>query len=556
MKLILHLTHVSRRTAFLAILAGCLCGASTAGLVVLINLVLNSATPVNSGYLLAFVGLLIALIGLTIWSQALLVQLAEGSVYELRLHLSRQILATPLRRLEALGAPRLMAVLTGDIADISTGYLNLPTLFIQGTALLIGLVYLGVLSWALLLAGVVFLVVGALGYLALAQRAQRALRSAREKQDSLFDHFRGLTEGTKELKIHRSRREAFLKDLLQGTAQVTREYTVAGMKTYAVARGWGNSLFFVLIGLLLFGLPLVQPISAYALRGAALIVLYMISPLAIILNMLPILGRAAVALRKVEELGLALSSASGEEAETAPLNNTPGWHTLQLKGITHIYSHEQDDSPFTLGPIDLTFHPGELVFLVGGNGSGKTTLAKVLIGLYPPETGAIDLDDQPVTDANREDYRQLFTIVFSDFYLFEHLLGLVSPQLDAQARNYLIQLQLDRKVQVTDGILSTTALSQGQRKRLALLTAYLENRPFYVFDEWAADQDPLFKQLFYTQLLPDLKARGKTVLVITHDDKYFHVADRLIKLDYGQLIGSERQAQVLARATAQAVGAA
>src|SRR5207249_2754344 len=160
-----------------------------------------------------------------------------------------------------------------------------------------------------------------------------------------------------------------------------------------------------------------------------------------------------------------------------------------------------------------------VVFLIGGNGSGKTTLAKLLMGLYPPESGAIYLDSQPITDSSREAYRQLFSVVFSDFYLFEQLIGLVSPGLDARARDYLVQLQLDRKVQVEHGILSTTALSQGQRKRLALLTAYLENRPFYIFDEWAADQDPVFKELFYTKILSDLKARGKTVLVITHDDK-------------------------------------
>jgi len=535
MKLIMYLLRASRRTAILSILAGTLCGASTAGLVALINTVLNSETPDVQTYLPIFVGLLLALIGLTIWSQVLLVQLAEGSVYELRLRLGRQILATPLRQLETLGAHRLMATLTGDITDISNGYLTLPTLFIQGTALVIALAYLGVLSWALLVAGVGFLVVGAFVYLSLARRAQHALARARANQDILFQHFRGLTEGAKELKIHRLRRDAFLNDLLEGTAQATRQYTVAAMKTYATARGWGNSLFFVLIGLLLFGLPLIQPISTYALRGSVLIVLYMISPLSIILNVLPILGRAAVALQKVQDLGLMLSTSSDAAAGSAQLADLPAWNSLQLTNVTHAYYHENDDSRFLLGPIDLTLHPGELVFLVGGNGSGKTTLAKLLIGLYPPETGAITLDGQPVTDANRESYHQLFSTVFSDFYLFDQLLGLVSPELDAQARDYLVQLQLDRKVQVDQGILSTTDLSQGQRKRLALLTAYLENRPFYVFDEWAADQDPLFKELFYTQLLPDLKARGKTVLVITHDDAYFHLADRLLKLDSGQL---------------------
>jgi putative ATP-binding cassette transporter len=197
---------------------------------------------------------------------------------------------------------------------------------------------------------------------------------------------------------------------------------------------------------------------------------------------------------------------------------------------------EKDDSTFVLGPIDLTLRSGELVFLVGGNGSGKSTLAKIVTGLYPPESGEIRLNGLPILDSNRDDFRQIFSAIFSDFYLFDSLLGLESTERDEQAREYLKQLHLSHKVRIANGVLSTTSLSQGQRKRLALLTAYLEDRPFYLFDEWASDQDPLFKNIFYTRLLPELKQRGKTVLVITHDDKYFDLADRILKLDFGKII--------------------
>jgi putative ATP-binding cassette transporter len=176
---------------------------------------------------------------------------------------------------------------------------------------------------------------------------------------------------------------------------------------------------------------------------------------------------------------------------------------------------------------------------VGGNGSGKTTLAKLLAGLYIPESGEIRLNGQLITDDLREHYRQYFSVVFSDFFLFESLLGLDDSELDSKARDYLSKLQLEHKVNLENGVLSTTDLSQGQRKRLALLTAYLENRPIYIFDEWAADQDPLFKEIFYYQLLPELKARNKTVVVISHDDRYYHVADRIVKLDFGEIVRDE-----------------
>jgi putative ATP-binding cassette transporter len=203
--------------------------------------------------------------------------------------------------------------------------------------------------------------------------------------------------------------------------------------------------------------------------------------------------------------------------------------------VTHHYYREREDDHFMLGPIDLTFRPGELVFLVGGNGSGKSTLAKVITGLYPPAGGEIRLNGRRIDEHNRDDYRQYFSAVFSDYFLFDRIVGVGGNGADERARDYLVRLHLDHKVSIAEGEFSTTQLSQGQRKRLALLCAYLEDRPFYVFDEWASDQDPLFKEVFYTQLLPELRSRGKAVLVITHDDRYFGCADRLIRLDYGKI---------------------
>ncbi|WP_310481926.1 ATP-binding cassette domain-containing protein [Chamaesiphon sp. VAR_48_metabat_403] len=190
---------------------------------------------------------------------------------------------------------------------------------------------------------------------------------------------------------------------------------------------------------------------------------------------------------------------------------------------------------FLLGPISMTLEPGTVTFLVGGNGSGKSTLAKLITGLYLPQSGAVYLNDKLIVERDLEWYRQHFSAIFSDFYLFEQCLGFDRINLDRDVEQYLRELQLDRKVTVKDGTLSTINLSQGQRKRLALLTAYLEDRPIYLFDEWASDRDPLFRDLFYKEILGKLKARGKTILVISHDDRYFHLANQIIKLDYGTI---------------------
>ncbi|WP_067697499.1 ATP-binding cassette domain-containing protein [Nocardia jejuensis] len=198
----------------------------------------------------------------------------------------------------------------------------------------------------------------------------------------------------------------------------------------------------------------------------------------------------------------------------------------------------EDATGFQLGPIDLTFEPGQITFVVGGNGSGKSTLAKLITGLYVPRTGTLKLNDEPIDHENIEWFRQNSSAIFTDFHLFEDYLGF-EPGIDVEVRRYLEELQIAHKVTVQDGRLSTINLSQGQRKRLALLTALLEDRQIYLFDEWAADQEPKFREVFYREILADLKRRGKTVIVITHDDRYFHLADQLVKLDFGRVAEAE-----------------
>jgi putative ATP-binding cassette transporter len=194
------------------------------------------------------------------------------------------------------------------------------------------------------------------------------------------------------------------------------------------------------------------------------------------------------------------------------------------------------ESGFRLGPLDLVFEPGQITFIVGGNGSGKSTLAKLITGLYVPQSGTVSLNGEPIDHQNIEWFRQNSSAIFTDFHLFEEYLGFDRPGLDGEVRRYLEQLQIAHKVTVQDGRLSTIDLSQGQRKRLALLTALLEDRQIYVFDEWAADQEPKFREIFYREILVDLKKRGKTVIVITHDDRYFDRADQLVKLDFGRMV--------------------
>ncbi|HEX8351279.1 MAG TPA: cyclic peptide export ABC transporter [Pyrinomonadaceae bacterium] len=558
MKLLRFLLRYSReikysRTALaVTVLTGVAGGLVNTALLALINSALGSEGPPPPRLLAGFAVLCVALPVMRFVPEVLLLRLTQGAMFDLRLHLCRRILSAPLRLLEELKPARLLATMTEDIPTVTGAIILLPLLCMHGAVLVSCLVYLGWLSPLVLAFVLGFMAVGVVSYQLPTMRAMRYFKRGREEWDELVKHFRAMTEGTKELKLHRERREAFITDEVRPTADAQRRFQFTGNTIYIATRTWGQVLFFILIGLLLFVVPGWRPVGATTLTGYVLILLYMMTPLEVMLNMLPAFGRAKVAMEKIEALGVSLAT-RGEEAGAghAPARD---WRRIELAGVTHTYYRESENSTFTLGPIDLSFRPGELVFLAGGNGSGKTTLAKLLTGLYTPEGGEIRLDGRAVDEEGMERYRQLFSVVFSDFYLFEKLLGLGHDELDERAGGYLSQLQLTHKVQVSGGRLSTTDLSQGQRKRLALLTAYLEDRPFYIFDEWAADQDPAFKNIFYLSLLPELKARGKTALVITHDDRYYHLADRLVKLNYGVVESDERLdgARDVAAATAEA----
>lgn len=534
-KLLSFFLGYSRWLVGAAIAAGLLAGASSAALMILINAKISNVSS-RGASLAAFAGFAILVLFSTTASGVLSSQLAQRSSLDLRLFICKRILASPLRDLELAGEHKLLTALTQDIMVVISAFLRVPPFFINIAIVTGGLVYLAWLSPVMLMVLVGLIVVAIASYLLPQGTANKYLKVAREEYANLVDHFRAVISGSKELKLHQRRRHAFFDTQVERTAVSLKHNAVMGEGIYVLLNAWSQVLYFVVIGLVLFASPLLIKGAAPAvLTGYALTVLYISAPIQALVNIVPALSLAAISYEKLEELGLSLKASDVKEREGLESEKPATWRSLELAGATHSYYREREPGEFILGPINLSFERGELVFLVGGNGSGKTTLAKLLCGLYSPEAGSIKVDGVDVREQDIDDYRQYFSVVFTEFHLFEQLLGLEATDLDGLARDYLGLLELDHKVTVEDGKLSTTKLSYGQRKRLALLTAYLEDRSFYIFDEWAADQDPVFKAVFYEKLLPGLKAKGKTVLVISHDDRYYYVADRIIKLEYGKL---------------------
>ncbi|MCD9188123.1 MAG: cyclic peptide export ABC transporter [Pyrinomonadaceae bacterium] len=544
MQLLKFLVRQSKVMVITAIVVGILNGAASTGLLSLISYSLNVNGIERNALLGYFILLCVASAVFRIISEIIFIKLGQESVLKLRIRLSRQILALPLAKIEELGAARLTVALTEDIFAITNAATLIPVMFINFSLVIGSMIYLIWLSPTVFLMVFGFIIFGIISYQIPVFLASKQFAAARETEDHMFDHFRSLIEGIKELKMQKSKSEYFMDRMLVKTAEDFSNMNIKGMSIFTFASSFGQLLVFIVIGFILFFIPnFSSSFTNLILISYTLVILYIMTPLQIILNTIPNLSRAGISVKKLESIGLTMAQfvESPEELSANKkllTKGNEGFTNLSLVNVKYNYRNETNQEEFQLGPLNLSFKKGELIFLTGGNGSGKTTLAKLLSGLYLPDEGNLTMNDVVIDRSNIEDYRQNFSTVFSDYHLFDRILDENEKTVDQRSEEVLHKLQLEKKVKIENNQFSTTKLSQGQRKRLALLTAYLEDSPIYLFDEWAADQDPHFKEIFYRQILPELKRKGKTVFVISHDDHYYDAADRLIKLDYG-LIESE-----------------
>ncbi|MGR4976744.1 cyclic peptide export ABC transporter [Pseudomonas sp. Z1-12] len=461
----------------------------------------------------------------------------------LRIALCRKILATPLEEVDRRGPPNVLTMLTNDIPQLNTTLIIMPTVLVETTVFLFGIGYLAYLSWVVLALTVSLMILGVGLYLFFFSCGVRNTSRVRDEYTAFNEYTHALVFGLKELKLNGVRRRWFGRSAIEASSTRVARYNFVERLWYTAADNVGQFTLSLLIGCLLFAAPLFSVVDPKIMTASVLAVLYIMGPLSLLVTAMPLMAAGRVACTRLSEFGFSINDPHPEPIETEVpkvhlLEHKKSWNRIELKAVSMHYHELHAETGFSLGPIDLTVQTGELIYIVGGNGCGKSTLAKLICGLYIPQGGEVLLDGKPVTDESRNDYRDLFSAVFSDFHLFNRLIG--PDEEDGNptlARKYLETLGLADKIKIEGlGYSTTKALSYGQQKRLALVCAYMEDRSVYVLDEWAADQDPPFKKFFYEELLPDLKRRGKTVLIITHDDQYFQLADRIIKLSDGQIV--------------------
>lgn len=479
-----------------------------------------------------------------------LIRIANGMVYRKRVALTQLVLKAPYRRLERMEYGKIQAGLNNDTETIS----EFSNIVVTGATSLVTLVccfvYMGMISGYGLLVSL-FVIVSAAGlHFLFGRQAQRIWEQTRDIQNLFFAFIHHMTSGFKELALHEGKRADFQKDMID-SSRTYRDKRIRGDMKFANVNVIGELLFSLVVGVIAFLFPALFPaMKESSVRAYVFVLLYMTGPIHGILGTIPNLIRVRISWRRINALAEELSTGSDvlEPADAAaPLPADTAFHSLELDRVVYRHPAREEGHSFVVGPISLSFHAGEITFVTGGNGSGKSTLARLATGLYAPDEGEVRVNgilQKP------EWLGRHFSAVFSDFHLFAKLYGIdVSTQRDV-IDGHLSRLHLSDKVAIRDGELDTLALSTGQRKRLALFISYLEDRPVYLFDEWAADQDPEFRQFFYETLLPELKARGKCVIAITHDDRYFGLADKIVKLELGKIVGIEQGDPLAASANA------
>lgn len=505
--------------------------AGLANMVVIVMLTSSQDTDVRIGYLVFYFGLsfLLYLIARGVF-QKNLVRFTRSLIYELRSRLIGKIFSTSFQKFEKIDRGRVYTALNDDIdtiGDSANMFVMLITSFITALG---AFVYLASIAfWATMLT--IFFVVSLCAlYYFVSKSTNIYYEKARDSRNQFMRLINGMIDGFKEISLHRNKKLEYKEEVDESSYEFMQKNTVADIKfvnTFLV----GESILILLLACVAFAIPRMFPgIGAGAIMSFIIVLLYLGGSVNQMVSSVPAILRLRIAWRRIMQFLAEIPANLDLQVATPPVASQV--QSIRAEGLQFHYHTKNERDAFSIGPINLEVRAGEILFIIGGNGSGKTTLAKLLTGLYHPDEGRVLVDGKVVAGSELSEY---FSAVFNPSFLFERLYNVDAENKQQDINRYLKILNLDEKVRIEENKYSTIDLSGGQRKRLALLQCYLENAPIYLFDEWAADQDPSYRNFFYRTLLPEMKRTGKIVIAITHDDNYFDMADKILKMKDGKL---------------------
>ena len=455
-------------------------------------------------------------------------------IYELRYQSVKQILDTPNSVINEIGKAKIIASLNNDIKTITFAFMS-ATGFIQSLVFIVcASIYLCVIAPKIFIFLSVW--IGATLFIntLFMKKIHLYFKYSRVQDDALQKHYDDIVEGHRELSLNRVRASVCF-DELNFTGDKKRQNMVKAYIYHALSDNFTNIMLLGSVGLCVFLCVAFDWASLQTALSISLTILFLRGSFMSMVGSIPAALSAKVSLEKIMSLNLNKFK-EGFKFDDSLSDN---WQNIKLKDINFNYTHGK----FSLKDVNLEIKRGEITFIIGKNGSGKSTLINLLCGLIRPSSGEIYLDSTKIDERNLQSYQAKISAIFADFYLFSQTLSHNGFASQSEIDELLALLEIDKKVSVIDNKLSTTQLSTGQRKRLSLLIAILEHRSILILDEWAADQDPLFKRKFYKEILPFLQNKGISIIAVSHDDSYFDVATRIILVKDGfvrELDESER----------------
>jgi len=513
------------------------------GLIALINF---SAAEVSDGksvvlQFFLFALLLAAYLLITKKANTENISSTQSLIHKFKMRIMAEVFRSELTKVDEVGRVEILQILARDSQTVSQSVAILMAACQSIATLFFLTLYMATISmtafFIVLISSLVVFFAG-----------NRALRSVTndleyvwQRESVLNDLFADFLNGYKEVKMNS--RRAF--DLTQDMVTQGRETgkLKAGMLIFiANFFNYLQILLYLVVGMMIFVVPVLSTDFSSSVTQASTTALFLAASLSGIIQSIPNLTQANAAARALHTLEQQLLIVNDQLSQTSNqvLDRV---RSIELKEVVYNYPVKKGQPngliPFKLGPISYEFNAGQVYFIRGQNGSGKTTFIRLLTGLCQPDSGTISVNGKQVTLPANSNYRDVFSVVFTDFYLFRKLYGIqdaTAEEIDA----LLEMFEMQNKVAVKNGAFSRLNFSTGQRKRLALLVALLEKRQIIILDEWAADQDPIFRRQFYEEIIPTLRDRGHTVIAITHDDQYYDCADHVLYLAEGQLMARER----------------
>ena len=468
----------------------------------------------------------------------------EGLLRNLRVNVVDKLRRSELQVVDSLGRGKLYTMVAQETNHLSVTFPLLVDSFQQFMLLVVSLIYLGYLSMAALVVFFLAVLIGIAGYLRINARFRVTLQQVATQQAEMIDAIGDIIHGYKEMRLNTKRSDSVFHSY-QKMSQSAEALLTASGDHWASMILLSGFVVYLMLGIVGFVFPQYITVDSTIVFQLIPTLLFCIGPLTKIVAQSPMFLRADVGLSAILDVERQLDAAGSVEPAVARdlAGSYRDFREITYTGMSFSYRDAVGAAVFTAGPWDLKLALGETVFLVGGNGSGKSTALRLITGLYRAEKGRIAVNGTPVEGQQVAGFRELFSAIFGDFHLFDRLYGL--EEVDPKDVNRLIDVMgLTNKVRFEDGRFTDLYLSTGQRKRLALIAALLEDRPIYVFDEWSAEQDVHFREEFYNRIIPGLKAKGKTVIAVTHDERFWHLADRVIKLELGEVLWERTGAEL------------